>query len=78
MVCEVVSGYICNMEMYSAEGKKLEDNFITFRQKLRPKSSHEDKFYKCEISTNITRQICVCGTMRANRGTQSDLEGVSA
>ena len=41
MVCEAVSGYTCNMEIYSAEGKKLEDTvLITFRQKLRPKSSH--------------------------------------
>ena len=41
MVCEAVSCYICNMEIYSAEGKKLEDTvFITFGQKLKPKSSH--------------------------------------
>jgi hypothetical protein len=25
MMCEVVSSYICNMEIYSAAGKKLED-----------------------------------------------------
>ena len=25
MVCEALSGHICNMEIYSAEGKKLED-----------------------------------------------------
>ena len=29
MVCEAVSGYICNMEMYSAEGKKLEDTMLS-------------------------------------------------
>jgi hypothetical protein len=28
MVCEVVSGYICNMEIYSTEGKKLEDTVL--------------------------------------------------
>jgi len=28
MVCEAVSGYICNMEIYSAEGKKLEDTVL--------------------------------------------------
>jgi hypothetical protein len=37
MLCDAVSGYAYNMEMYSAEGKKLEDTVITFRQKLRPK-----------------------------------------
>ena len=29
MVCEAVSGYICNMEIYSAEGKKLEDTVLS-------------------------------------------------
>ena len=27
MGCEAVSGYICNMEVYSAEGKKLEEKW---------------------------------------------------
>lgn len=40
MVCEAVSGYVCNMEIYAAEGKKLEDSVITFRQKREPESSH--------------------------------------
>jgi len=29
MVCEAVPGYICNMEIYSAEGKKLEDTVLS-------------------------------------------------
>ena len=28
MVCEAVTGYICNMEIYSAEGKKLENTVL--------------------------------------------------
>ena len=28
-VCEVVLGYICNMEIYSVEGKKLEDTVLS-------------------------------------------------
>jgi hypothetical protein len=40
MVCEAVSSYIRNIELYSAEGKKLDDSVITFRPKLRPKSLH--------------------------------------
>jgi hypothetical protein len=31
MVCEVVSGYICNMEIYSATGKKLEDTVLSHK-----------------------------------------------
>jgi hypothetical protein len=29
MVCEVVSGYICNMEIYTAEGKKFEHTVLS-------------------------------------------------
>ena len=29
MVCEAVSGYICNMEIYSAAGKNLEDTVLS-------------------------------------------------
>ena len=29
MVCEAVSGYICNMEIYSDEGKKVEDTVLS-------------------------------------------------
>jgi hypothetical protein len=27
MVCEAVSGYICKMKVYAAEGQKLDDRF---------------------------------------------------
>ena len=29
MVCDALLGYICNMEIYSAEGKKLEDTVLS-------------------------------------------------
>jgi hypothetical protein len=29
MICEAVCGYICNMEIYSGEGKKLEDTVLS-------------------------------------------------
>jgi len=38
MVCEAVFVYICNMEIYAAEGKKFQDSVITVRQKLGPQS----------------------------------------
>ena len=40
-VCEAVSGYIYNMEIYSAEGKKLEDTVLS----LWPITSHQNNFY---------------------------------
>jgi hypothetical protein len=29
MVCEATTGYICNMEIYTAEGKKLEETIFS-------------------------------------------------
>jgi len=29
MMCDAILGYICNMEIYSAEGKKLEDTVLS-------------------------------------------------
>jgi len=59
MVCEAVSGYICNMEIYSAEGKKLEDTVLSRLDRNLGQNHHiyEDNFYtQCEISSNIIRQ----------------------
>jgi hypothetical protein len=30
MVCEALSGYVCNMDIYTAEGKKLVDTELSF------------------------------------------------
>ena len=35
LVCEAVSGYISNMEIYAAKGKKLEDTFLSLSDKLK-------------------------------------------
>jgi len=77
MLCEAVSGYICNMEIYSAEEEVGGHSVITFRQKLRPKSSHQDNFYNSVrlAQTLLDRNVRVCGPMRANRGIPCDLEG---
>jgi hypothetical protein len=58
MVCEVVSGYICNMEIYSADGKKLEDTVLSFLDRNLGQNHHiyQESFYNCEISSNITWQ----------------------
>jgi hypothetical protein len=47
MVCEAVSGYICNMEMYSAEGKKLEDTGLLLLDRNLGQNHHicQDSFY---------------------------------
>jgi len=55
MVCEAVLGYICNMDIYSAEGKKLEDTVLSLLDRNLGQNHHvyQDK---CEISSNIARQ----------------------
>jgi hypothetical protein len=47
MVCEVVWGYICKMEKYSAEGKKLEDTVLSLLDRNLGQNHHiyQDNFY---------------------------------
>jgi hypothetical protein len=54
MVREVAMGYICNMEMSSAEGKKLEDTVLSILDRNRPKSTHLTRqlIKQCVISSN--------------------------
>jgi hypothetical protein len=60
MMCEAASGYICNMEIYSAEGKKLKDTVLSLLDRNFDQNHHisQDNFYIFEISSNITRQKC--------------------
>ena len=47
MVCEGVIGYICNKEIYSAEGKKLEDTVLSHLERNLGQNQHicQDNFY---------------------------------
>ena len=78
MVCETVSGYICNMEIYSAEGKKLEDTVLSLLNKNLGQNHHiyQDNFYNSVrlAETLLDMKVRVCGTMRVNRGIPRDLE----
>ena len=69
MVCEAVSGYICNMEIYSAEGKKLEDTVLSLLDRNLDQNHHiyEDNFYNGVrlAQTLLDRKARVCGTVRA-------------
>jgi hypothetical protein len=40
MVCEAVTGYICNMEIYSAEAKRLEDTALSFLERNLSQNHH--------------------------------------
>ena len=69
MVCEAVSGYICNMEIYSGEGKKLEDTVLSLLDRNLRQNHHiyQDNFYNSvRLSpTLLDRNVEVCSTVRA-------------
>ena len=79
MVSEAESGYICNMEIYSSEGKKLEDRMLSLLDRKLGQNHHiyQDNFYNSVrlAQTLLDRNVRVCGTMRANRGIPRGLEG---
>jgi hypothetical protein len=81
MVCEVVPGYMCNMEMYSAEGRKLEDTVLSLLDRNLYQNCHnyQDNFDNSVrlAQTLLDRYMRVCSTMRANSGIPRDLEGES-
>ena len=78
MVCEAVSGYICNKQIYSAEGKKLEDTVLTLLDRNVGQNHHIHQNNFCNsvrlAQTLLDRNVSVCGTMRANRGIPHHLE----
>ena len=70
MVCEVVSGYICNIEkIYSAEVKKLEHTVLSPLDRNVGQSHHiyQDSFYNTErLAQILLDRNRVCYTLRAN------------
>ena len=78
MVCEAVSGYICNMEIYAAEGQKLQDTVLSLLDIILVRNHHlyQDNFYNSVMlaETLLDRNVRVCGIMRGNRGIPRDLE----
>ena len=78
MVCEAVLGSICNMEICSAEGKKLEETMIPLLHSNVGQKHHiyQDNYYNSVrfAQTLLDRNVRACGTMKANRGVPHDLE----
>jgi len=78
MVCEAVSGYICNMEIHSVEGKKLEDTVLSLLDRNLGQNHHiyqDNNYNSVRLAQKLLdRKVRVCGTMRPNRGIPLDLE----
>ena len=79
IVCEAVSGYIWKMQIYSAEGKELEETVLSLLDRILGQNHHiyQDNFYNSVrlAQTLLDRNMRVCGIMRANRGIPHDLKG---
>ncbi|KAG8223668.1 hypothetical protein J437_LFUL001776 [Ladona fulva] len=72
MLCESETGYICNIEIYTAEGKKLEETILTLLDPYLHRWHHvfQDNYYNSvKIAENLLeKKTRVYGTIRANRG----------
>jgi hypothetical protein len=78
MLCEAKTGCISNMEIYTAQGKKLIDTVVSVLENNVVAHHHvyQDNFYNSvNLAENLLKHnIRVCGTMRPNRGIPKDLE----
>ena len=70
LVCEAVSGCMCNMEIYAAKGQKLEDTALLLLDRNLGQNHHIllNNFYNSVrlAETLLYRKVRVCGTVRAN------------
>jgi hypothetical protein len=65
------------MEIYTAEGKRLANTVITFRQKLRLGSSCISREFNNSVRSAeilLDTKVRVCGSMRAKRSIPPDVE----
>ena len=71
MVCEAVLGYFCNMEIYSADEKKLEDTVLSLLDRNIGLNYHiyQYSFYNGVrlAQTLLDRKVRLCSPMRTNR-----------
>lgn len=78
MLCEAVTGYICNFHVYAADGKKLEDTVLTVIEPYKNIWHHiyEDNYYNSVKMAKILlrNKVRVCGTIRKNRGLPPSLQ----
>ena len=70
LVCEAVSGCMCNMEIYATVAKKLQDTVLSLLDRNLGHNHHicQDSFYNSVrlAETLLYRKVRVCGTVRAN------------
>ena len=78
MVGESETGYICSLEIYMDEGKKLQETVLLVLQRYLGLWHHiyQDSYYN-SVSTSeilLKNKTRVCGTIRENRGLSNQLK----
>ncbi|KAI4475986.1 hypothetical protein M0804_013971 [Polistes exclamans] len=72
MLCESESGYTCNFEIYSGQGKKLQETILSILEPYLSCWHHiYQKNYYNSVSTAellFKRKTLVCDTIQKNRG----------
>uniref|UniRef100_G1Q6F5 PiggyBac transposable element-derived protein domain-containing protein n=1 Tax=Myotis lucifugus TaxID=59463 RepID=G1Q6F5_MYOLU len=78
MVCESDTGYICNMEIYTAEGRKLQETVLSVLGPYLGIWHHiyQDNYYNATSTAELLLQnkTRVCGTIRESRGLPPNLK----
>lgn len=78
MLCEAKSGYICNLELYCAVDKKLDQTIMSLLDKNIGLGCHVymDNCYNsiCAAELLLKNGIRVSGTIRANRGVPKSMK----
>ncbi|PNF16120.1 hypothetical protein B7P43_G03265 [Cryptotermes secundus] len=78
VVTESTSGYIGNLEIYSGEGKKLQETILSVLEPYLDQNYHvyQDNYYNSVTTAEhlFLRKVHVCGTIRVNRGLPPDLK----
>jgi hypothetical protein len=77
MVCESMSGSICNMQIYDGKRGPLTDTVSLLLEPYEGKSYHlyQDNYYNSVRLAEelLQKSVGVCGTIRVNRGLPKDI-----
>ena len=78
VLSESETGYICNLEIYTGEGKKLQETVLSVLQPYLGSWHHiyQDNYYN-SVSTSeilLKNKTRVCGTIRESRGLPNQLK----
>jgi hypothetical protein len=77
MVCEIMSGYYCNMHIYDGKCGPLTETVSLLLEPYEGKGYHlyQDNYYNSVrlAEEQLQKSIRVCGTIRVNRGLPKDM-----